>query len=112
MLTPFFFGTDLMMKSLSNLIFITNSHGNMFERDFILKMMLKKKSEKNGIMFDRDFILKMMPPKKKLNILRKRDDVFECLSGMLSNISLSLSLSLNVYIYMYINLQISDATFK
>ena len=33
------------MKSFSNLIFKTKSNGIMFDKDFILKMMPKKKGE-------------------------------------------------------------------
>ena len=39
----FFLGIILTMKSLSNLIFKTKSKGIMFDRDFILKTMPKKK---------------------------------------------------------------------
>ena len=37
------------MKSLSNLIFETKSNGNMFDRNFILKMMQKKSEHLRGI---------------------------------------------------------------
>ena len=36
------------MKSLSNLIFETKSNGNMFDRNFILKMMQKKSEHVRG----------------------------------------------------------------
>ena len=41
--SPFFWGIFFNMKSLSTSIFKTKSHGIMFDRDFILKMIPKKK---------------------------------------------------------------------